>query len=123
MRVSKAIILVAVVGLAIAAGSRLPVKREIANYPELNERFGYRIVRVVAVGMDTTRVRLAHPEHRRLDEERQLARAHEIADLMRTANPTLADQALVVELAWTWRSDLVSRRTSVRHIVPKLASR
>jgi hypothetical protein len=120
---SKAILLTSGVVVAVLAGAGLPVERGVTRYPELRESFGYRFVRVAAVTEDTTRVRVTHASHRELAEADLSARAQAIADVVRAADPALADDALVVELAWTWRSDLVSRRSSVRHIVPRVASR
>jgi len=117
MRVLKVPLLLGGIAVAITAGATLPMEGDAADYPELTERFGYRLMHVSRAGPDTTRVRLTHADHRTLSEEQQSARALKVAELMRVARPELSEKVLIVDLAWTWRSDLLSRRTYVRQVV------
>ncbi len=100
---------------AVLLGGRLPVERDIERFPDLRERFGYTSLRLSQPQDDTALLQLNDTRHRELDENELLARALEVAGIVRSGTPELADKVVLVELGWTWHSDLYTRRQSVRH--------
>lgn len=104
------------VPLALVLGvlaARLPVERHSAEFPEFVERWDYRMVRVQGEPAGTLLVRISHSDHRRMDDAAREQRAREIAELIADRRNDSADP-IVVELQWSWHSDLLTRHGKQR---------
>src|SRR5690606_41519717 len=71
-------ILALLVVVAVALAGRLPVERTADRFPELAERWDYRVVRVTERA-GSTHVSVTHASHARMTAEVQAERARQVA--------------------------------------------
>ncbi|NLG63076.1 MAG: hypothetical protein GX539_12615 [Candidatus Cloacimonetes bacterium] len=112
MRKQNIPILALLVVVAGAMAGRLPVERTADRFPELAERWDYRVVRVTERA-GSTHVSVTHASHARMTEEERAERARQVAAAVAARRAGFATP-MVVELSWTWHSDLMTKHGSSR---------
>ena len=113
MRKSNILVLVLLVVALAAVAGRLPVERTTAEFPELHDNWDYRIVRV-SEDPSSVVVRVSHSSHARMTEDERAERARSVASVVAARRPAAAGP-IVIELAWTWHSDLLTKFGSSRY--------